>query len=75
MLEFGPETNDCIDYDRAWLYCVTCTHDNKYDWRLPTRKEYHNSPIIMSWFNCDNIQTLSYEKGGFRVTPVRDKDD
>jgi len=72
MIEFAPETNDCMDYDRAWLYCVTCTHDNKYDWRLPTRKEYHNSPIIRSWFEA-GIRSPGRD-WTFYVTPVRDKD-
>ncbi len=75
MLEFGPEANERVKYDEAWLYCVTCTHDNKYDWRLPTHKEYTDSPIMMSWFDCDDgyVQAPLY-KCGFHVTPVRTKD-
>jgi hypothetical protein len=31
------------NYEEAWLYCVTCKHDNKYDWRLPTVDEWQYS--------------------------------
>jgi len=26
-------------YDQGAMYCATLTHDNKYDWRLPTKEE------------------------------------
>ena len=40
MIESGPFLESHIPYDDAWLYCVTCTHDNKYDWRIPSLTEY-----------------------------------
>ena len=73
MLELGPETNERVDYDTAWLHCATCTHDNYYDWRLPTHKEYMDSPIIRSWFEA-GIR-MPGRDWTFYVTPVRTKDD
>lgn len=61
MIE-APRFNQDITYDEAWLYCATCTHNDKYDWRLPTYKEYMNNEYILgcrdSW-------------GKYPVTPVR----
>jgi hypothetical protein len=28
-----------VSYPEAELYAWTCTHENKYDWRFPTRDE------------------------------------
>ena len=50
MLEFAPEMLDRINYDTAWLYCATLTHNSKYNWRLPTHAEYSRSAIISCWF-------------------------
>ena len=77
MIEYGLKLETAEVYDTAWLYCATQTHDNKYDWRLPTKTEWHK------FFRQDpvapNYSRVWYED---RITPyrwfclpVRTKDD
>jgi hypothetical protein len=77
MIEFSIRPQEEMDYDTAWLYCVTCTHDNYYDWRLPTHIEYNESPLIMNWYE-DRYLELGFGVGNrqrnLHVTPVRTKD-
>lgn len=40
MIDFGPFLENHITYDEAWMYCATCTHNNKYDWRIPSQDEF-----------------------------------
>jgi hypothetical protein len=67
MLEFASQSH-LLPYPVAWLYCVTCTHNNKYDWRFPTIGDVLEHPQILK-----NNFTPPYDL--FYVTPVRDKDD
>lgn len=71
MIEFAPEAIERVEYDEAWLYCVTCTHDNHYDWRLPTYKEYNRSTFIRTWYEDRPDDKLPDR----HVIPVRTKDD
>jgi len=41
MIELAPRLEKDVDYDTAWLYHATCTHDDKYNWRLLTKNEYY----------------------------------
>lgn len=59
MIEFAIKSQ-LLPYDTAWLYCVTCTHNNKYDWRFPTIAD------------VTAVQTIVGIHGWFYVTPVRD---
>lgn len=34
-----------VDNDTALLYTITCTYNNKYDWRFPTEDEW----VTHSW--------------------------
>lgn len=82
MIEFGPKLervntlNKLIpqginSYDDAFLTCLTCDHNNKYDWRLPTRKEYFDEGLMSgAWYE----QKASWRRAWY-VIPVRDKDD
>lgn len=48
-LEFGPDSQDCLEDDEAWLYCATLTHDNKYDWflfPLPIKRTFDGTAIV-----------------------------
>jgi hypothetical protein len=88
MLEIAPILNEYLNYDEAWLYCATCTHDNKYDWRIPTHDEYEDiDGISLSAYddsdeddfrdsNLNNLPTVKSLKFlSIRVVqPVRDKD-
>jgi hypothetical protein len=77
MIELAPEAKEHMNYDTAWLYCATLTRNNHYDWRLPTNKEYNESPLIMNWYE-DRYHILGLGLGDGRdlhVTPVRTKDD
>jgi hypothetical protein len=41
MIEPGPIVTILpVDYDTAFLYAITCTYNNKYDWRFPTIDEW-----------------------------------
>ena len=67
LIEQAPRFKQDITYDEAWLYCATLTHNNNYDWRLPTHKEYMNCEHIVGWFKDRDSW------GDFPIIPVRDK--
>jgi hypothetical protein len=89
MLEIAPILNEYLNYDEAWLYCATCTHDNKYDWRIPTHDEYEDIDRISlsayddsdeDDFRDSNLNSLPTVKSlkflSIRVVqPVRTNDD
>jgi hypothetical protein len=71
MIEFGPELLRVLTYDEAWLYCATLTHNNKYDWRIPTDYEFtYNDEIDEESFDQSDEPRPSH----WRVQPVRTKD-
>lgn len=60
--------------DEAFLYVWTCTHNNKYDWRLPALHESskHN---LTGWNEYDLYvfeHEISYDPIYWTITPVRD---
>jgi hypothetical protein len=57
--------------DDSWLYCVTCTHDNKYDWRMPTPDERHHDMSLACRFTDKDLKLVNV----IRICPVRDTDD
>lgn len=57
-----------LTYDEAWLYCITLTYDNKYDWRMPTIQDLDID--IEGWLLNDEDDLWPMV-----VTPVRDTDD
>jgi hypothetical protein len=84
MIEFAPELLRVTTYDTAWLYCATLTHNNKYDWRIPTAREISNeglNDIMFPNFPWCQVHHLKHQyvdrenvtRNG--VMPVRTKDD
>lgn len=54
MIEIAPKElqTNLLKWDEAWLYCITLTHDNKYDWRMPTNQDAtQDSRAVMSWID------------------------
>lgn len=41
MIEAAP-FSPLMEYDDAFLYAITCTHNNKYDWRIPVPSDFSN---------------------------------
>jgi hypothetical protein len=39
MIEAAP-FSPLMEYDDAFLYAITCTHNNKYDWRMPVAGDF-----------------------------------
>lgn len=86
MIEVAPEElqTNLLKWDEAWLYCITLTHDNKYDWRMPTSQDARqDSRAVMSWIDYgDNDNDFSQILNQFRksteefhtrlIIPVRD---
>jgi hypothetical protein len=86
MIEVAPEElqTNLLKWDEAWLYCITLTHDNKYDWRMPTNQDARqDSRTVMSWIDYgDNDNDFSQILNQFRkstaefhtrlIIPVRD---
>jgi len=50
MLEQAPITK-FVTIDEAELYTYTCTHDNKYDWRMPTQHEWNRTAGMRGWYD------------------------
>lgn len=86
MIEVAPEElqTNLLKWDEAWLYCITLTHDNKYNWRMPTSQDAkQDSRAVMSWIDYgDNDNDFSQILNLFRrsteefhtrlIIPVRD---
>lgn len=75
MLEFAPPSRR-IQYDEAWLYCATCTHDNKHDWRFPTEQEIKDRLPIDPWYSdiFVDLEFLIFINAKYQTIPVRTKD-
>jgi hypothetical protein len=75
MIEIGPRTKKKMSYDDAWLYCATLTHDNYYNWRIPTQQEYLDPDFVHShvWDQSD-AKTYRLKDIMFPTVPVRDSD-
>jgi hypothetical protein len=76
MIEQATTKRKHISFDEAWLYCATCTHNGKYDWRMPTRREHDRRvyrPLKTNQWNDEGYHC--WEKRRVYVTPVRTKDD
>ena len=41
MIEAAP-FSPLMEYDDAFLYAITCTHNDKYDWRIPVPSDFSN---------------------------------
>ena len=52
MIELAPIHESVLDYDQAFLYCLTLSYNNHKDWRLPTNPEYAKTNEIPtgSWY-------------------------
>jgi hypothetical protein len=57
-------------YDEAELYTYTCTHDNKYDWRMPTQDEWNRTVGMTGWYELLNMQ-MYRPNLTVQVIPVR----
>jgi hypothetical protein len=64
-LEYAEYSNYKIYWDDTWLYCATCTYNNKYDWRMFTRDEFCNDPNAYGWYGIDGVPAF--------ILPVRDR--
>ncbi len=74
MIEQAPKTTDKFDVYNAELYIYTCTHENKYDWRMPTIRECADLIITGSW-NASDFKRKTLVPYMWKVSPVRTKDD
>ena len=58
MIEIGKTSSVELDYDTAWLYTITSTYYNKYDWRLP------------SWYEWGTYTTIPQHAWTDTLTPI-----
>ena len=77
MIEYADVSLHEITCDEAWLYCATLTHNNKYDWRMPTYKEriasFDVSDISWDIDDVDNDSDVwSDSSVVYPIIPVRD---
>ena len=72
MTESGMCSDHFLTYDEAWLFCITSTHNNKYDWRMMTRREFILYKPRELWFEATVAPRL---EGPEKVLPVRDIND
>lgn len=71
MIDLAPQVN-ALTMVEAWLYCATCTHNNKYDWRLPTHAEYLTSTFPSGLWNESDVDYNIWMDNRYNVVPVRD---
>jgi hypothetical protein len=74
MIEFAPKS-PLLLYDEAWLYCITCTHNNKYDWRMIDYDEYYDYNMNEILYGYGWVDDGSIQDEHDIVIPVRTKDD
>jgi hypothetical protein len=77
MIEIGPTSKVKLSIDMAWLYCATLTHDEKYNWRMPTYNERWNSisGSSLTWDSDEYASGPVYNiLTSHKVIPVRDSD-
>lgn len=78
MIEKAP-TSKPVNVEDCMLYLITCNHNNKNDWRLPSQDETRQYRLPMGWTASAN--TIYWQDHWFKnqqvyqVTPVRTKDD
>jgi hypothetical protein len=73
MIGRAPESDNCMSYDEAVLYCRFCNHGGYNNWRLPTKDDYFTlRPRLseLTWYegrqhNLDRLVRLYAQ-------PVRD---
>ncbi len=70
MIESGIGSDHFLTYDEAWLFCITTTLYNKYDWRMMTRREFIDYKPREKWFEVTGVSHLIAQ-----VLPVRDVND
>lgn len=70
MIEFAPLSFQ-LQYDEALLYIITCTYDNKYDWRIPTEQEIKDFLLIYPLYAEINVEYMIFINAKFQTFPVR----
>jgi hypothetical protein len=55
MIEAAPMSH-LMPYDEAFLYAITCTHNNKYDWRMPVAGDFSSNVKLRTTDQRRNIQ-------------------
>jgi hypothetical protein len=82
MIELSPIHEARFSYDAAFIYCITCTHDNKYDWRFPTVDDdtelgciEYARPEGCIWYGDEFKIWSKFPWETWRLILVRDKDD
>jgi hypothetical protein len=75
MIELAPYSYQ-MTQDDAFLFTITCTHNDKYDWRFPTMFEVLYSGKFENLYpwRSDNIDTegIKLIKMTYNTVPVRD---
>ena len=75
MIEHAPET-PIHSVEITELFAWTCTHNNKYDWRVPTKLEQReaSSNTRLATVYCDDVETETGWPRGYytaKFIPVR----
>lgn len=77
MIELAPET-PIHSVELTELFAWTCTHNNKYDWRVPTKLEQRqarSSNTRLATVYHDDVETETcWVPGSYtaKFIPVRD---
>ena len=70
MIEHAPQS-PYLGFDDIELYAFTLTHNNKYDWRVPTQDELRNDHSLVVLPEND-VLSLNIDGIMIKFTPVRD---
>lgn len=80
MIEQAPASPQPLSIEDTFLYTITCSHNNHYDWRLPTHKEVAYYALTNCWRNIDSDDNNDWAKtrwnnwsSRYVCIPVRDK--
>lgn len=76
MKETAVQSHNKQTQDEAFLYTITCTHNNKYDWRFPTIYEFIHSEFFtnLDVWNIENVNNpyLNIITAKYMTLPIRD---
>ena len=62
MIEQAPASPHPLSIEDTFLYTITCSHNNKHDWRLPTHAEVAYYALTNCWRNIDSDDNNDWAK-------------
>ena len=73
-INVAEKTKAWLNYDEAWLYCLTFSYKGYKDWRMPTEREFNAfrfTQFELCWYEDDPCLEDTYARKEWLIRPVR----